>query len=91
MDQMPPFNPDLEALHESGPVGRFRSAVCGARVVVFCTPEYAHGIPGSLKIAPDWMVGSGEFSPKPVALLPASSRGDYVQAALREVLRTVNA
>jgi NAD(P)H-dependent FMN reductase len=30
------------------------------------TPEYAHGIPGALKNALDWVVGSGELVEKPV-------------------------
>jgi len=37
------------------------------------------------------VVGSGELSRKPVVLLNASSRGIYAQAALKEVLSTMDA
>src|SRR3984885_8527288 len=91
MEELPPFNPDLDL--EPGPeaVLRFRAALRNSSAVVFSTPEYAHGIPGSLKNALDWVVGSGEFSGKPVALMNASSRGEFAQAALREVLKTMDA
>jgi len=91
MELLPPFNPDLDL--EPGPeaVLRFRAALRDSSAVIFSTPEYAHGIPGSLKNALDWVVGSGELSGKPVALLNASARGQYAQAALRETLRTMDA
>src|SRR6202012_4211982 len=76
METLPPFNPDLDL--EPGPeeVSRFRSALRDCSAVIFSTPEYAHGIPGSLKNALDWVVGSGELSRKPVALINASARGE---------------
>jgi chromate reductase len=73
------------------PVSRFRAALRDSSAVIFSTPEYAHGIPGSLRNALDWVVGSGELSGKPVALLNASARGQYAKAALRETLRTMDA
>jgi chromate reductase len=91
MDEIPAFNPDVEQAHEAGPVGRFRTNIREADAVVFSTPEYAHGIPGSLKNALDWVVGSGELSRKPVVLVNASARGIFAQAALKEVLSTMDA
>jgi NAD(P)H-dependent FMN reductase len=91
METLPAFNPDLDI--DPGPeaVLRFRAELRDSSAVVFSTPEYAHGIPGSLKNALDWVVGSGELSGKPVALMNASARGEYAQAALREVLKTMDA
>jgi NAD(P)H-dependent FMN reductase len=91
METLPPFNPDFDL--EPGPeaVLRFRAELRDCSSVIFSTPEYAHGIPGSLKNALDWVVGSGELSGKPVALMNASARGEYAQAALREVLKTMDA
>ncbi len=89
--RIPPFNPDLEATGELPAVSSFRNAVRDSAIVLFSTPEYAHGIPGVLKNALDWVVGTGEFSEKPVVLVNASSRGVFAQAALREVLLTMNA
>ncbi len=40
--------------------------------MLICTPEYAFGVPGSLKNALDWTVSTGEFYRKPVAVISAS-------------------
>jgi chromate reductase len=59
--------------------------------VIICTPEYAHGVPGSLKNAIDWTVGSAEFSHKPTVLITASTDGRFGHAALLETLRVIEA
>jgi NAD(P)H-dependent FMN reductase len=91
LEDIPAFNPDLDV--EPGPdsVERFRAHLREASAVLFSTPEYAHGVPGSLKNALDWVVGSGELSGKPVTLVNASARGEYAQASLREILKTMDA
>src|SRR6478752_7363088 len=42
-------------------VQAFRKKIKEADAVLICTPEYAFGVPGSLKNALDWTVSSGEF------------------------------
>jgi chromate reductase, NAD(P)H dehydrogenase (quinone) len=91
LDRIPPFNPDRETDNESGPVADFRAAIRDSDAVLFSTPEYAHGVPGALKNALDWIVGSGELSGMPVALVNASSRGTYAQTSLKETLTTMDA
>jgi len=59
--------------------------------VVISSPEYAHGVPGVLKNALDWVVGSGELAGKPVALITPTSRGTYARASLIEILQTMSA
>ena len=87
---LPPFNPDRET--EPVPeVLEFRALLERSSVVLISSPEYAHGIPGVLKNALDWVVGSGEFADKPVVLLNASPRATHAQAQLEEVLTTMNA
>jgi NAD(P)H-dependent FMN reductase len=87
---LPAFNPDFdEAAPES--VGAFRAMVAEADGVAISTPEYAHGVPGVLKNALDWLVGSGELYRKPVVLLHVSDRGEYAQASLREILTIMGA
>jgi len=85
---LPHFNPDTE--HESLPmVAPWRKVVQEADGVIFCTPEYAFGIPGALKNALDWLVGSGELNGKPVAAISASplaTGGDKALAALENTL-----
>ena len=55
-------------------------------MVLISSPEYAHGVPGMLKNALDWVVGSGEFMEKRVALVNASAVSSFVTEQLRETL-----
>ena len=59
--------------------------------VFICTPEYAFGVPGSLKNALDWTVGTSNFVNKPVALVTASSAGDKGHASLLHTLTAISA
>lgn len=58
--------------------------------LIVSSPEYAHGIPGGLKNAVDWLVSRDEIPHKPVMLVHASHRGDDALAALTEVLKTIS-
>jgi chromate reductase, NAD(P)H dehydrogenase (quinone) len=58
---------------------------------VICSPEYAHGVPGSLKNALDWLVSGVELSEKPVAVITATPFSTHALAQLIETLRTMNA
>jgi NAD(P)H-dependent FMN reductase len=85
---LPHFNPDLE--HEINPaVEVWRSALRNCSGLIISTPEYAHGIPGALKNALDWVVGSGETVDLPIALFNASIRSRYAIESLKEILRTM--
>lgn len=84
---VPQFRPDIDA---SDAVVRLRAQIAAADAVVIATPEYAHSLPGSLKNALDWMVGSGELYEKPVAIVAASNapnRGALGRSALEQTLR----
>jgi len=88
---LPHFSPDLdvEPLPES--VSALRAAVARADALVIATPEYAHGMPGSLKNALDWLVSATEPIGKAVLLISASPSGaPHAHAQLSEVLRTMN-
>lgn len=69
----------------------FRNKIKKADAVLICTPEYAFGIPGSLKNALDWTVGSGEFAHKSVGVVTASSQGEKGHAAMLLVLGAMSA
>src|SRR3954447_317841 len=43
--------------------------IARADAVLFCSPESAGGLPGSLKNLLDWTVGDGQLYEKPVAWL----------------------
>lgn len=91
LGSLPPFNPDLDRDPLPAAVGTLRARVAAADGLVLCSPEYAHGIPGVLKNALDWLVGGIEILAKPVALLNPSPRAIHAQASLVEVLRTMGA
>lgn len=86
---LPHFNPDLEHPLPLS-VAKLRSHIQKADGLLFSTPEYAHGIPGSLKNMLDWLVSGSEFMSKPVALLNASSRSSYAQESLKEIVKTMD-
>jgi NAD(P)H-dependent FMN reductase len=83
---LPAFNPDFDIEGTPDTVMAFRMLIADADAVAISSPEYAHGVVGSLKNALDWLVGSGELYEKPVAILHVSARGEIAQAALRETL-----
>lgn len=90
LGDLPHFNPDLEG-QEPQSVFDLRAQMQKAAGVLICSPEYAHGVPGVLKNALDWLVGSGETVNKPFALLNASPRATHAQASLTEILTTMAA
>jgi NAD(P)H-dependent FMN reductase len=87
---LPIFNPDDEGDRTPGAVEAFGRSIRAADGLVIACPEYAHGIPGGLKNALDWMVSRDEIPGKPALLVRASTRSDYALEALREVLRTMS-
>lgn len=87
--EFPIFNPDLEGVVHP-PVERLGAAVAAADGLILACPEYAHGIPGGLKNALDWMVSRFEIPGKPVMLIHASARSSTSREHLREVLKTMS-
>ena len=79
---LPPFNPDLDSVGAPEAVIRFRAWLQACDAVLISSPEYAHGVPGVLKNALDWVVGSGELIHKPIALINASARATHAWASL---------
>ena len=92
LGDLPPFNPDLdgEGAIPPAPVQALRRQVAAADALLICSPEYAHGVPGVLKNALDWLVSGPEIPYKPIGLLAASSRSAHAQASLAETLRTMS-
>jgi NAD(P)H-dependent FMN reductase len=88
--KLPHFAPELDAEPWPQEVLRLRAQVGASDALVICTPEYAHGMPGSLKNALDWLVSALEPIDKPVLLVSASPSGAvHAHAQLLEVLRTM--
>ncbi len=85
---LPHFSPDLD---DDPPttVVELRDRVQRADAVLIITPEYAAGMPGSLKNGLDWLVSSGEFVGKPVAPMSASPTPTGGIEAHRSLVRTL--
>jgi chromate reductase, NAD(P)H dehydrogenase (quinone) len=88
---LPHFNPDLDGDEPPKVVLELRSEVGLADGLLISSPEYAHGVPGSLKNALDWLVASVEFPNKAVALLNTSPRATHALEQLTEILMTMSA
>jgi NAD(P)H-dependent FMN reductase len=86
LGDLPQYNPDLES-NPPSLVRAFRELIRAADGLVIASPEYAHGVPGSLKNALDWLVGGGdEFVGKRVALFNASPLSTRAQASLKDTV-----
>lgn len=88
---LPHFNAPAADEPLPEPVQRLLKGIDNADAVLICTPEYAFGIPGSLKNLLDWTVGTGKLVDKPVALITASSKGDDAHASLLKTLGALSA
>jgi NAD(P)H-dependent FMN reductase len=87
---LPLFNPDHEA-DPPAPVLDLRRAVARADALLIASPEYAHGVSGTIKNALDWLVSFEPFVHQPVAVWNASPRAHHADDALRETLLTMSA
>jgi len=91
LGRLPHFNPDLDNDAVPAVVADFRHQLTNSAGVIISCPEYAHGVPGVLKNALDWVVLSGELFEKPIALFNASPRATHAQASLIETLTVMTA
>jgi len=97
LQELPHFNPDLERAEGDvgpAPVTELRRAIAAADALLIAMPEYGHSLPGSLKNAIDWLIGSGELESKLVAITSAVAvpeRGRLGLAALHTTLGAVSA
>ena len=87
---LPHFNPDLDRTLDDPLLRALRAAIARADALLISSPEYAHGVPGSLKNALDWLVGGSEIVEKPVALWKTAPHATHAQASLAETLRTMS-
>jgi len=89
--QLPHFDPGFDNDNPPAQVTEFRELLNAADGIIICTPEYAFGVPGSLKNALDWTVSSGSLDNKKVALITASTGGQNAHAAMLLILGALNA
>ncbi|UCI26950.1 NADPH-dependent FMN reductase [Mesorhizobium sp. B2-8-5] len=90
LGRLPIFNPDDEGERTPPEAARLIEMVTQADGVVVSCPEYAHGVPGGMKNALDWLVSRDAAVGKPAMLVHASPRSLYARAALAEIMRTMS-
>lgn len=89
--QLPHFSPDADQ-DPPASVQALRARIEAADALIVSSPEYAHGIPGSLKNALDWLVSSPVMIDKPTAVWTAGpGESEFAHPQLLEVLRTMSA
>ncbi|MGJ7573066.1 NADPH-dependent FMN reductase [Variovorax sp. RB2P76] len=92
LDDIPPYNADLDGDTPPEPVARLKRAIAEADGLVLCSPEYNYGMPGVLKNAIDWASRPGFASPlkgKPALVMtasPGTAGGVRAQAQIRDAL-----
>jgi NAD(P)H-dependent FMN reductase len=90
LGDLPLYSPDLERdVPARGAL--FRAAVAHADALLIASPEYAHGVTGTIKNALDWLVSHEPFVQMPVAVFNAAPRAHHADDALRETLVTMSA
>lgn len=92
LDEIPPYDEDVEVEGVPEVVRDLREAIRAADAVLIATPEYNHSIPGQLKNALDWAsrpAGESSLNGTPAAVIGASTGmfgAVWAQAELRKVL-----
>lgn len=89
--QIPPFDPGLDNDTPPAKIAALRQLFAETDGIIICTPEYAFGVPGSLKNMLDWLVSSSTLVDKPVALITASLGGEHAHASLLLTLGALSA
>jgi NAD(P)H-dependent FMN reductase len=85
----PLFNP--ERIDVPPGVRALQDAITAADALLIASPEYAHGVTGTIKNTLDWVVSHAPFAGKPVAVLNPSYQSFHADEALKETLRTMSA
>lgn len=91
LGSLPHFNPDMDNHNAPDTVKELRGMINRSSAIIISTPEYAHGIPGSLKNALDWLVSTTVLENKPISIIMGSAgEADFAKQSLVEVLKTMN-
>jgi chromate reductase len=88
---LPHFNPDLESDGTLPVVDELREAIRWSDALLIASPEYGHSLPGSLKNAIDWLIGTGELERKVVGITAAVAHPDRGRLGLAALAGTLNA
>jgi hypothetical protein len=85
---LPFYSPDLRNDPPSA-VQALRARVNAADALLIATTQYAHGVPGALKNAIDWLADGGDLAGKPVGVLATSPCDGWAHSLLCDMLRAM--
>ena len=68
-----------------------QEAITAVDALLIASPEYAHGVTGTIKNTLDWVVNHAPFAGKPVAVLNPAYQSFHADEALKETLRIMSA
>jgi NAD(P)H-dependent FMN reductase len=91
---LPAFDPDIDSAGAPGSVLAWRRALSSSDALLVASPEYGFSLPGALKNAIDWVIGTSELEGKVVGVTAAvnlEGRGRRGLEALADTLRAVSA
>lgn len=88
LGDLPYFNPDISFPRV---VLDFKKKINDADCLLIVTPEYAHGIPGVLKNALDWLVSDENLPGKDIVIFVCSAGdGQHAMDSLVEITKTMS-
>ncbi len=87
---LPYFDPVLQFESTPDIVLKFRKQAELSNYILISTPEYAHGIPGVLKNALEWLICEETMKKNIVVFVASPSGGQYVKEYLLETLKTMD-
>lgn len=89
--ELPFFDPQLQFSQDlPSIVQSLREQAQQADYIIISTPEYAHGIPGVLKNALEWLLCEETMKKRVIVFVASPSGGDHVKAYLLETLKTMD-
>ena len=88
---LPQFDPDLEATAPLPEVEAWRRALDASDALLIASPEYGFSLPGSLKNAIDWVIGSGELEQKIIAVTASVNHPERGRRGLKALLEPLGA
>jgi chromate reductase len=88
---LPFFDPHFQFNSEQPEIIKnLRSKAMNSDCILISTPEYAHGIPGILKNALEWLICEETMKKKTAVIIASPSGGNFVKEYLNETLRTMD-
>lgn len=90
INQLPFFDPQLQFNNIPEIVMKLRLLVKDCDYILIATPEYAHGIPGVLKNALEWIICEESLKKRTILLIASPSGGEFVLEYLSETIRTMD-